>query len=94
MPFDEAKMLYEENGVGAASFFSDDTLRWFDSRVYPTLYDDCLFITSEPDWNGQDRRYTVRRFSEDFDTIESVSGFREFNTLDEAKDFIKDFIES
>lgn len=46
-------------------FFDKAAMRFFSSRILPTVYDGRIFVTSEQDthengaWNGE-RRYTVR----------------------------------
>jgi hypothetical protein len=47
----------------ASHFFDTDTMRAFKSRVGGAVYGNRYFVTSEPDYDGSDRRYTVREFA-------------------------------
>lgn len=67
-------------------FFDTETMKFFSSRVLPTVYRGALFVTSEQDdsgvaWGGA-RRYTVRRFqitAGEID-IQTVGEFGEYAT--------------
>lgn len=67
-------------------FFDADTLRFFRSRILPTVIGGRLFITSEQ--RGFDpssgRGYTVREFMPDA-SIEEISGFNEFDSSAAAR---------
>lgn len=63
-------------------FFSADTIKFFNSRVLPTVYEGpggVYFITSEK-FTGSNgvsaaRKYTIRHFTPDPVNIRSVAGF-------------------
>jgi hypothetical protein len=63
-------------------FFSADTMRFFSSRILPTVYQGpggIFFITSEQ-FRGSDgvsapRKYTCRKFTTDPVDIRTVAGF-------------------
>jgi len=65
-------------------FFSADTMKFFDSRVLPTVYEGpggVYFITSEK-FRGSDgvsapRKYSVRQFIPDPVDIRTVAGFNQ-----------------
>ena len=67
-------------------FFSADTMKFFNSRVLPTVYEGpggVYFITSEK-FRGSDgvsapRKYTIRRFTPDPVNIRTVAGFNQMS---------------
>lgn len=68
-------------------WFEPDTMKFFKSIVYPTVYGGCYFVTSE---KGPDnvRRYSVRVCNLD-GSISTVSNFQEFGTAAKAKAYAK-----
>jgi hypothetical protein len=90
MTFTEAKRIYEKHG---GHFFDNETLIWWNSKVYQDLYSDKYFITSEPDFDGKNRRFTIREFSEDYCSVSTVGEFRQYGTLAEAKSAIKSLLQ-
>lgn len=66
-------------------FFSKSTLRFFSSRILPTIYGGCYFITSERD-NYRDsnpRFYTIRKYEGGL-KVETVGEFCQFKTRAQA----------
>ena len=67
-------------------FFSADTMKFFNSRVLPTVYEGpggVYFITSEK-FRGSDgasapRKYTIRQFTPDPVNIRTVAGFNQMS---------------
>jgi hypothetical protein len=67
-------------------FFSPDTMRFFNSRILPTIYQGpggVYFITSEK-FTGSSgvsapRKYTVRQFISDPVDVRSVAGFNQMS---------------
>lgn len=57
----EVKSLNRNSGY---HWFSPDTLKWFNGKVYDVLYSGCVFVSSEKDtpFRGStpQRRYSVR----------------------------------
>ncbi len=81
MTIDQIK---DANKAAGYHFFSPDSLRFFGSRVLPTVYAGNVFITSEyTNWDRSDRAYTVRRLESD-GTIETVGEFLGYATRAEA----------
>jgi len=78
------------NRDAGSHFFDADTMRFFGSRVLPTVYAGRLFVTSER--SGFDhyspRSYTVREFMPD-GSIETVGDFNGFATPAQARAEIK-----
>lgn len=72
-------------------FFSAETIKFFNSRVLPTVYEGpggVYFITSEK-FTGSNgvsaaRKYTIRQFTPDPVNIRSVAGFNKMTNRDEA----------
>ena len=67
-------------------FFSADTMKFFNSRVLPTVYQGpggVYFITSEKftssDGVSAPRKYTIRQFIPDPVNIRSVAGFNQMS---------------
>jgi len=67
-------------------FFSADTMRFFNSRILPTVYEGpggIYFITSEKfrgsDGTSAPRKYTIRQFIPDPVNIRSVAGFNQMS---------------
>ena len=87
---DEIKAFAEDNG---SKFFSKEAMRFFNSRLSRETYggNGEVFITSERFDETTPRRYTVRMIHTPTASIEAVSKFQEFATLDEAKKFVKEF---
>lgn len=73
-------------------WFDADTLRFFDSKIYPRLYhvtEGAYFVTSE---RGPDlvRKYTVR-FAKSSGKIETVGEFQQYATHDGANEAAKNY---
>lgn len=61
-------------------FFDKDVLKFFSSRVSEELYGGRFFVTSEKNFDGTERRYSVRvmQLHEDSVTHDSIGGFQRF----------------
>lgn len=77
------------NEAAGQFFFARSTMRFFGSRIsertYPLPYG-MLFVTSEVNSDGVDRRYTVRYISDDGHTSTrgGHEGFRRWRTARQA----------
>src|SRR5258708_681599 len=67
-------------------FFSADTMKFFSSRVLPTVYEGpggIYFITSEKftasNGGSESRKYTIRQFTPDPVNIRTVAGFNQMS---------------
>lgn len=102
---DEVKRRAEK---GSPYFFNADTMRYFSSRISELAWikgdlknyqtEDIFFITSEKDTGhlkhaGSVRSYTVRVCDKNGD-IKTVSKFQEFETLAQARRFVKEVLEN
>lgn len=79
--------------IGGGHFFDNETLMFWGSKIFQDLYGDKYFITSEPDYDGKDRRFTIREFSDDYTDVKTVGEFRQYETLAEATSAIKSLLQ-
>lgn len=70
------------NAARGFHFFERGTLKFFGSRVSSQTFGD-VFITSEVDFHGRNRRYTVRRLN-DRGAVDTIGEFRQYATLSDA----------
>lgn len=82
MTLAEAKKIYK---TGKGHFFDKDTMKFWGSRIESELYPNRCFITSEDDFSGEERLFTVRQFSEDYKRIDTVGEFQEYESLIDAE---------
>lgn len=75
MTMADARARYERKG---GKFFDRDTMRFWSSRIESGLYKNRCFITSEKNFDGTKRFYTVRQFNEDYSHIFTIG---DFNTI-------------
>lgn len=76
-------------------FFDDDTMRFFKSRIYDEAYkfkDKIYFITSEKGPSNI-RKWSTRYITQD-GNIETLGQFQAYESLNDARRAIRDFIES
>jgi len=81
----EIKQANKELG---GHWFSADTMRFFGSRVLPTVYGGRYFITSEDNFQRTEKLYTVRQAQPNGD-IDTVGDFQAYATRAEAVKAIK-----
>ena len=83
----QLKRLHESNG---GYFFTDNNMRFSNSRVHDAVYGGCVFVTSEkaPSFRGSrhPRLYTVRYMDSDGNT-HIVGDFQGFDTRSKAHTF-------
>lgn len=80
------------NRAAGKHFFDADTMRFFRSRILPTIYHGEFFITSEQFDSESPRRYTIRR-ADAQGNIDSPTGFCTYKSRDEAVRGIKTLME-
>ena len=68
-------------------FFDKDTLRFFKSVIFPTVYGDGYFVTRETNPSGS-TRYSVRK-AESGGGIKTIGEFHSYRTLDGARERAK-----
>ena len=89
MTLAEAIEKYNETG---GYFFDEDTMRFFGSRIESDLYKNRCFITSENNFDGTKRFYTVRRFNEDFTSIDTIGEFNKITSKNTAQQIAKEVV--
>lgn len=87
MTLAEAKYEYSKTG---GHFFDRETMRFFGSRIESGLYKNRCFITSEKNFDGTKRFYTVRRFNEDFTSIDTIGEFNKITSKVTAQQIAKE----
>ena len=90
MTLSEAKAIYR---TGSGHFFGRDTMEYWGSRIESVLYKKRCVVTSELNFDGSRRAYTVRRFSPDFLRVETVGEFQEHATKWGAREVAKEVIQ-
>jgi len=82
--FHESKGMY---------FFSEDSKRFFSSRIHSDVYGGCVFVTSEKfDWKSP-RLFSVRMITES-GSIKTIGGFQGFDTRSKAHTFAKNYAQN
>ena len=80
-------------------FFSRETMKFWGSKIYPTVYKGNLFVTSEyTGFERTHRAFSVRQFNpNDPISIQCIklpdgsNTFNKFSTLESARDFAKNY---
>lgn len=82
--------IMDEAREAGSHFFDDATMRFFSSRILPTVYKGCYFITSERDVyrDSNPRIYTVRMYLGG-GNIETVGEFGQYRTRQQAQSAIR-----
>jgi hypothetical protein len=85
------KHIKHLNQKAGLHFFSADTMRFFDSRIESEIIEDCFLITSEKNFDGSRRLFTVREIDWDTGVVETAkhSSFNQFKSLNAAKKWIE-----
>lgn len=79
------------NAAADHHWFDKDTLRFFRSKVSPTIYKGsrcAYFVTSEEGPSGG-RRYSIRKTCDGGGKIDTVGDFQRFSTLSAAREEAK-----
>jgi hypothetical protein len=97
-PFGKASPMFKTvsqiKAVHTGYWFSRDTVRFFSSRFYRTVYAGKYFVSSEQfiDHNNgitNPRKYTIREYDAANDKITTVGEFQQYATLESARGAIK-----
>lgn len=86
MQMSEAKQVYKSNG---GHFFDRDTMKYWGSKVESSLLKGDFFITSENACDGSRRYYNVRKFTNNYTKVETVSTFNALPSKAEAMKVIE-----
>lgn len=68
----DVKRVHKEKGY---HFFDKDTMEFWGSRIESVLYKNMCFVTSELDFNGENRFYNVRQFDPETCHINTIGKF-------------------
>jgi hypothetical protein len=73
-------------------FFYKDNMKFFKSKIYTKVYEiqgRFLFITSEENWNGKKRFFSIREYYKKTGAVKTVC-FQITEDFEEAKKMIKE----
>lgn len=84
MRYSNIEEIKAANRAGGYAWFEPDAMRFFRSRISKEVFGGMIFVSSELDYAGRSRRYTVRYIRPD-GSIGTVGDFLEHETLAEAK---------
>ncbi len=87
MTMAEARERYNRKG---GKFFDRGTMKFWSSRIESGLYKNMCFITSEKNFDGTARFYTVRQFNEDFSHIFTIGEFNHIKSKAVAQAIAKE----
>ncbi|MCX6821614.1 MAG: hypothetical protein NTW30_02425 [Candidatus Aenigmarchaeota archaeon] len=90
MNMEDVKRINEEKGQ---YYFTESTMRFFNSKVESELIEDKYFITSEQFDEKAPRLFTVREFNKESGWIRTIGKFQEFKDRFQAEDFAYCMIE-
>lgn len=86
LTIEKMKMLNAEVGH---CFFKPEDMKYWGSKIVTQPDGNQLFITSEDNFNGTKKLYTIRRFNLETYHVETVGDFQKFETLAAAKAALK-----
>lgn len=84
--------LADARAIYSGHFFDRDTMKYWGSRIESDLYKNRCFVTSERNYDGTERYFNVRRFSEDFKNIVDITDFNTIRSIEEARQIIKEVV--
>ncbi len=83
------KTVSDIRAVHKGHWFDRKTMKFFGSKLYPTIYGGKYFITSEQPPHGP-RVFSIRAYDQVNDDISTVGQLGQYATLKAAKDAVKD----
>lgn len=86
--FHTIDMMKRANDSAGFHFFERSAMRFFRSRIAPGVVHGRVFITSEQFDYQSPRLYTVRALKDDGSTAD-LSGFQRFETLKQARAYVR-----
>ncbi len=81
MKISEVKAIVKSNG---RHFFDKDTMNYWGTRIETSVFKNGCFVTSEDDFSGTKRFYTVRRFNGT--SIVTIGDFQQYKTKEAARE--------
>jgi hypothetical protein len=91
MMFKTMADVRDANRANGNFFFSRDTMRFFASKIESGLYGGRYFITSEKNFDGSQRFYTIREAKPDGD-ISTVGEFRAYRNIEGARSRCRELV--
>ena len=76
--------VMKANKAAGWHFFDKDTMSFFGSKIETDLYPNDMFVTSEDDFFGEKRYYSVRKFDRETSEILDIGKFQAYKTKAEA----------
>ncbi len=77
--------IKKHNKKAGQHWFSAGAMSFFETQIYPTVYQDKFFITHEVDPN-RIKRFSVRIYDVKTGEVSTHGEFGAFNTLSDAED--------
>ena len=87
MTFDSISDIKKLNTLKGYHFFERDTMRFFDSSIETGVLYGRFFVTREKNFDGTEYRFTIREAKDD-GTIQTIGEFQQFETKEDAIDFL------
>ena len=84
MSYSTIEEIKHANAASGGHWFAPDTMRFFGSRISHEIIGGCLFVSSELDFDGGQRWYTLRRARPD-GGIETIGNLQQYASLEAAK---------
>lgn len=84
--------VIKANKKAGEHFFDEDAMRFFGSEIESDLFPNDMFVTSENNFFGDKRYYTVRRFDRETGIIHDVGAFQEHETREDAITTIEELL--
>lgn len=79
----EAIEVYKSYG---GHFFDEDTMRFWNSTIVSPLFSNKCFVTSEDNYNRTEQLFSIRQFSEDFSSVDTIV-FQGWDNLERARNY-------
>ena len=86
---DRMKRAVEDSLRHGNYFFTEDTVEFWNTRIVAGMFPNDTFVTSEDNYNRTKILYTARRYDWDTHDVETIGGFQQFTTAEEATLFAK-----
>ena len=72
-------------------FFTEETMSFWNSVIEYGMFSNDTFVTSEDNFDRTKQLFTVRRYNWKKHTVETIGGFQQFTSRDEAIRYAKDY---
>ena len=85
--------IREANQAHGYYWFSHGAMRSFKTRIESAVYSGKYFITSEDNYNGTKRLYSIRQASAN-GYVGTVEDFNKFHTLEDAREQVRAIVKA